>query len=736
MANIKDHVSVIREGQDLLPGGEGQDFWPKHAPTHESGGNDVINVSGLLGTLADPQNAGWVQGRAISTGTPNDGDTLVYASGSNSWVYAPPIPGASIWARDAGAGFLYPVTSSDRIRTGNGSAAFPGYAFLSGGTSGFFWDGHPALSLAGLKVWQFEHITNALTMTSNYRTAILSQYNGTVANSAASAEFGSRSSSSGNPAETTISAEHTSGFGRVDIHAISGGLDSAKIDLYAKADAGTDTSSYLTFGGTANGSGLRYLALGGTINSTPMLFDSVRFGMRSIDSAPAWTQDYLEFCEPGNTTQWTDYRNEFGQISLIQALNYDRANSVHSLSVDQGTPLYGDLKFYPGTNILITKVDADDGWQFDAVTGQATFLPNVVTTVAGDYVSGDIDSVRTLYDGDDYIVDEIAATPGFNIELDFASVTAFSLARLRLKYEGSGSHTPEVQIYNYDTTSWDYIGEFTLGLTYQVLEFQVPDSTDYVDGSGNAQLRIYHDEAGNPAHRILVDYVALVQSTLSTPVITDHGQLTGLTDDDHTQYILADGTRAFTGNVNIAGNQIVSGSIRLLHYTGGKLYLGQDSGSTTPEIDIEAQTQTNFSINNVDVGAFDSTGLDLHNHTIRNVSVLTFNQWPTVTVSGGAATVNFSSYQKATVNLNNSSTVTITLNTPPGPGNFMIELVQGGSTPTTTLNFATQGTYPLDEPSGGLTINTDTSGRTALGLYFTGSRWGVVGTPMQQLLAS
>ncbi len=35
-----------------------------------------------------------------------------------------------------------------------------------------------------------------------------------------------------------------------------------------------------------------------------------------------------------------------------------------------------------------------------------------------------------------------------------------------------------------------------------------------------------------------------------SPHTTDHGALDGLTDDDHTQYVLADGTRAFTGTVS------------------------------------------------------------------------------------------------------------------------------------------------------------------------------------------
>lgn len=35
--------------------------------------------------------------------------------------------------------------------------------------------------------------------------------------------------------------------------------------------------------------------------------------------------------------------------------------------------------------------------------------------------------------------------------------------------------------------------------------------------------------------------------------VTDHGALTGLSDDDHTQYLLADGTRALSGNLTVTG---------------------------------------------------------------------------------------------------------------------------------------------------------------------------------------
>jgi hypothetical protein len=51
-------------------------------------------------------------------------------------------------------------------------------------------------------------------------------------------------------------------------------------------------------------------------------------------------------------------------------------------------------------------------------------------------------------------------------------------------------------------------------------------------------------------------------------VITDHGGLTGLGDDDHTQYILVAGTRAFSGNQSMGNNALTDiNHLRLLGQT-------------------------------------------------------------------------------------------------------------------------------------------------------------------------
>jgi len=51
---------------------------------------------------------------------------------------------------------------------------------------------------------------------------------------------------------------------------------------------------------------------------------------------------------------------------------------------------------------------------------------------------------------------------------------------------------------------------------------------------------------------------------------TDHGTLTGLGDDDHTQYLLVSGTRAMTGDLDMAGNDItLDDNAKVILGTGG-----------------------------------------------------------------------------------------------------------------------------------------------------------------------
>ncbi len=83
----------------------------------------------------------------------------------------------------------------------------------------------------------------------------------------------------------------------------------------------------------------------------------------------------------------------------------------------------------------------------------------------------------------------------------------------------------------------------------------------------DGDLRLNHTISGvSPTaanHLVTKQYVDDNIITVSGGIVQDHGQLLGLSDDDHTQYLLTNGTRALTGNWNVG-----SYSITALEYYG------------------------------------------------------------------------------------------------------------------------------------------------------------------------
>ena len=70
----------------------------------------------------------------------------------------------------------------------------------------------------------------------------------------------------------------------------------------------------------------------------------------------------------------------------------------------------------------------------------------------------------------------------------------------------------------------------------------------------NGDLLLNHTVSGidptAPGHLVTKRYLEDYVSTASGSGVSDHGLLSGLSDDDHPQYVLADGSRGFTGPVD------------------------------------------------------------------------------------------------------------------------------------------------------------------------------------------
>jgi len=141
--------------------------------------------------------------------------------------------------------------------------------------------------------------------------------------------------------------------------------------------------------------------------------------------------------------------------------------------------------------------------------------PASATVTTGTLLSGTVASVKTMYDGSALHVDEVTGTPGFNIQFGFKDVSTtqppnFIIARW--KYDGSTTHYVTIDMYNYSTTAWDQVRVFkTSEGYYSSMTMYMPNANagNYVDATGNALCRFYHNTAGNASHDILIDYVGL-----------------------------------------------------------------------------------------------------------------------------------------------------------------------------------------------------------------------------------
>ena len=80
----------------------------------------------------------------------------------------------------------------------------------------------------------------------------------------------------------------------------------------------------------------------------------------------------------------------------------------------------------------------------------------------------------------------------------------------------------------------------------------------YISGSGlfwylKYNNTIYRQQFAGPNQQQVIT-TSINSSGEPSEVITDHGALEGLNDDDHVQYLLINGSRAMTGDLSLGGD--------------------------------------------------------------------------------------------------------------------------------------------------------------------------------------
>lgn len=126
---------------------------------------------------------------------------------------------------------------------------------------------------------------------------------------------------------------------------------------------------------------------------------------------------------------------------------------------------------------------------------------NVGTAAAGTYAS------TWHQDGVYYQIGEIASTPGFDLELNFAVTAGVAGQTFGLygRYGGSVGHTVNVDAWNGST--WDNLGTLPYSASDALHTFTL-DATH--TESNNVRVRIYHASPGNATHNLYIDYAYVV----------------------------------------------------------------------------------------------------------------------------------------------------------------------------------------------------------------------------------
>jgi hypothetical protein len=116
--------------------------------------------------------------------------------------------------------------------------------------------------------------------------------------------------------------------------------------------------------------------------------------------------------------------------------------------------------------------------------------------------------------------------------------------------------------------------------------------------------------------------------------------------------------------------------------------------------------------------------LDLNGKHLDDIATAHYEQWASLTPTGGAIDVVFDAYQAATVTLN-AANVTVELQTPRGPGAFKLLLLQDG-TGGRNVTWATEGAESIYAPNGTLAPDTNANTYSLYGCIYNGANWFIV----------
>jgi hypothetical protein len=202
-------------------------------------------------------------------------------------------------------------------------------------------------------------------------------------------------------------------------------------------------------------------------------------------------------------------------------LEVNGAITIQEISSDPTDPAEGKAVFWMGDG---TGSGADGDLLYMEQSGATVatgnlkwtdFTPSSITVNASDGTTGNVSDTQTMFDGNVFQIEELAATPGYDVEFEFSNVDKYpTMVVTRWLYSGSSTHDVTWDIWNYSTSAWDTLRSFQDSRTYEAsMTMYIPRNSNgnYVS-LNNAKVRVYHRSGGVAVHYIQIDYVGLTHS--------------------------------------------------------------------------------------------------------------------------------------------------------------------------------------------------------------------------------
>jgi hypothetical protein len=156
-------------------------------------------------------------------------------------------------------------------------------------------------------------------------------------------------------------------------------------------------------------------------------------------------------------------------------------------------------------------------WVTAVAGGTLGGIPNEAS--GGHELSACLAAMATARDGSYLAVREdtgvASATNPNTVHFLFTSVTAFDTIEMLMQYNGGAGHVMAIELWDYVNSAYVRIKQFIDDSFFVDYAIKVHGSTNFVGTGGDAGkviVQLIHDNAGNAAHNVQVDYIVLSEA--------------------------------------------------------------------------------------------------------------------------------------------------------------------------------------------------------------------------------